>query len=169
MRLVEKELSTTKRKQNWTKTLDAQEQSWNRLWCALKEKPSQNVALCPKNQTETPQNAAMLSKLSYGQLKWHNPWRTRGNRWKNEAWEGYLKRHPDEPVDRSWFDRPPGQWSTLWFLCIFPSRDPPPALLRGNPLFFMSNAKGILIFGQNLSIFLSICLYDAYDMKFMQS
>ena len=33
----------------------------------------------------------------------------------------------------------------------------------------MSNAKGILIFGQNLAIYLSICLYDAYDMKFMQS
>ena len=33
----------------------------------------------------------------------------------------------------------------------------------------MPNAKGILIFGQNLTIYLSICLYDAYDMKFMQS
>ena len=33
----------------------------------------------------------------------------------------------------------------------------------------MSNAKGILIFGQNLTIFLSVFLYDAYDMKFMQS
>ena len=31
----------------------------------------------------------------------------------------------------------------------------------------MPIAKGILIFGQNLSIYLSICLYDAYDMKFM--
>ena len=34
--------------------------------------------------------------------------------------------------------------------------------------FFMPNAKGILTFGQNLTIYLSICLYDAYDMKFMQ-
>ena len=37
------------------------------------------------------------------------------------------------------------------------------------PNFFMSNAKGILIFGQNLTFFLRIFLYDAYDMKFMQS
>ena len=33
----------------------------------------------------------------------------------------------------------------------------------------MPNAKRILIFGQNLTIYLSMCLYDAYDMKFMQS
>ena len=29
----------------------------------------------------------------------------------------------------------------------------------------MPNAKGILIFGPKLTIYLSICLYDAYDVK----
>ena len=38
-----------------------------------------------------------------------------------------------------------------------------------NPNFFMTNAKKILTFGQNLTIYLSVCLYDAYDIKFMQS
>ena len=37
------------------------------------------------------------------------------------------------------------------------------------PNFFMSNAKGILIFGQNLTFFLRLFLYDAYDMKFTYS
>ena len=32
----------------------------------------------------------------------------------------------------------------------------------------MPNAKGILIFGPKLTIYLSICLYDACDVKFMQ-
>ena len=32
----------------------------------------------------------------------------------------------------------------------------------------MSNAKGILIFGQNLTFFLSVFLYDANDVNFMQ-
>ena len=32
----------------------------------------------------------------------------------------------------------------------------------------MSNAKGILIFGQKLTFFLRVFLYDVYDIKFMQ-
>ena len=38
-----------------------------------------------------------------------------------------------------------------------------------NPQIFMSNAKGILIFGQNLTFFLRLFIYDAYDMKLTQS
>ena len=37
------------------------------------------------------------------------------------------------------------------------------------PNFFMSNAMGILIFGQNLTSFLGLFLYNAYDMNFTQS
>ena len=35
----------------------------------------------------------------------------------------------------------------------------------------MPNAKGNLIFGikKKLTIYLSMCLYDAYDVKFLQS
>ena len=45
----------------------------------------------------------------------------------------------------------------------------PPALFSWNPQFFMLNAKRILIFGPKFDHFLSICLYEAYGMKFMQS
>ena len=67
--------------------------------------------------------------------------------------------------------QPLGQRSMVngLIFCIFSSRDPPPALFSWNPQFFMSNAKGILIFGQNLTFFLRLFLYDAYDMKFTQS
>ena len=50
----------------------------------------------------------MVSKITFGQLKRHKPWRTRGNKWKNEAQKGFLKWHPDEPIDRF-----PNQ-STAW-------------------------------------------------------
>ena len=57
---------------------------------------------------------------------------------------------------------------TFLILCIFSSHDPPLPFSVEIPNFFMPNAKGILIFGQKLIIYLSICLYDAYDVKFMQ-
>ena len=54
--------------------------------------------------------------------------------------------------------RPPGQQSTVSnFSCVFLSRDSPPALFSWNPQFFMSNATGILIFGQKLTYFLRDC------------
>ena len=40
---------------------------------------------------------------------------------------------------------------TFKFLCIFSFCDPPPTFFSWNPQFFMPNAKGILIFGQNLT------------------
>ena len=57
---------------------------------------------------------------------------------------------------------------TFHLLCIFSFYYPHSTIFSWNPQFFMPNAKGIFIFGQNLTIYLSICLYDAYDMKFMQ-
>ena len=80
----------------------------------------------------------MASKNTYGQLNQHNPWRTKGNRWKNEA-RGYLKCQPDKPA------RPPSQrstWSTLRFWCIFSSHDPPSALFSWNPQFFYVQYQG---------------------------
>ena len=46
--------------------------------------------------------------------------------------------------------------------------DPVPTIFSWNPQFLMPNAKGILFFWSKFEHFLSICLYDAYDMKFMQ-
>ena len=66
-----------------------------------------------------------------------------------------------------------GQWSTvngqhsnfLAFSCLVIVL----ALFSWNPQFLMSNAMRILIFGQNLTSFLGLFLYDAYDMNFTQS
>ena len=59
-------------------------------------------------------------------------------------------------------------FSSFVHFLVFWSPSPLPVIFSWNPQLFMSNVKGILIFGQNLTIYLSICLYDASDMKFMQ-
>ena len=48
---------------------------------------------------------------------------------------------------------------TFLILCIFSSRDPPIAIFSWNPQFFMPNAKGILIFGKKLTIYLSMSIW----------
>ena len=91
---------------------------------------------------------------------------------KMKCMRGILNDSPDELVDRSWSGRLPCHWSAVnaFEFLLFVSRLViPHAFFYWNPQFFMPIAKEILIFGQNLTIYLSMCLYDAYDMKFMQS
>ena len=89
---------------------------------------------------------------------------------ETEAWESLKNLNLDEPIDRSWFDRPPGQRDQLFtfqFLFLILWSFSCPFQLK-SPIFY-AQCQGNFDFWSKFDHDLSMFLYDAYDMKFMQS